>query len=240
MSARVLVVQHEAICPPGRLRQWLAAAGVEVEVIHPYAGESVPERLGHDGLVVLGGTMGADDDDQHPWLGPTKRLLAAAVRAAAPTLGVCLGHQLLAVACGGRVRANPRGPTIGLRRVDLAVGAATGGAGDPLLGALPAGASAIHWNDDVVTDPPPRAVVVATTTDGSPQVIRLGMRAWGVQFHPEADVGIATVWADRTVAAGELSQADADARLAEIVQADAALVTTWRPLAERFAGLLLS
>ena len=237
MSARVLVVQHEAICPPGRLGTWLADAGVEVEVVHPYAGDTLPTELDHDGLVVLGGTMGANDDERHAWLGPTKLLLADAVRAEVPTLGVCLGHQLLAVACGGRVRANPRGATIGLRRVDLA---AQPGVDDPLVGDLPAGAVAIHWNDDVVTKPPPDAVVLAATPDGSPQVIRVGQRAWGVQFHPEADRGIVSAWADRTVAEGELSRTEADAHLAAIDRADAALVTTWQAWAERFAGLVLS
>jgi hypothetical protein len=61
-----------------------------------------------------------------------------------------------------------------------------------------------------------------------------------VQFHPEADVDIVSVWADRTVARGELSRTAADGRLADIAQADGLLQTTWRPWAERFASLVIS
>ena len=99
---------------------------------------------------------------------------------------------------------------------------------------------AIHWNDDVVTAVPPGGVVLASTSDGSPQVMRVGARAWGVQFHPEADVEIVSVWADRTVEAGELSRAEVDAHLAAIARAHGDMGTAWQPLAQRFAGLVLN
>jgi GMP synthase (glutamine-hydrolysing) len=239
VTGRALVIQHEAICPPGRLGQWLSDAGLHLDVIRPYEGEPVPDALEHDALIVLGGTQGANDDEAWPWLPATRRLLAAAVASRAPTLGICLGHQLLALATGGRVDPNPRGSTTGLRAVDLTSGE-DGASDDPLVGDLSVGAVAIHWNDDVVTTSPPGAVILARTPDGAPQVIRVGSRAWGVQFHPEADLGIVTVWADRTVEAGEMSQHDADARLADIARADGELITTWRCWAERFAGVVLS
>jgi GMP synthase-like glutamine amidotransferase len=90
-----------------------------------------------------------------------------------------------------------------------------------------------------VTTTPPEAVVLARTPDGSPQVIRLGARAWGVQFHPEADAAIVSVWADRTVAAGELSRSETDVHLAEITAADRA-VGPWEQWARRFAAMIVS
>jgi len=237
VTAGVLVVQHESICPPGRLGHWLAGCGVEVDVVRPYAGEPLPDQVGHDGLVVLGGTMGANDDHAYEWLAGTKRLLAEAVDAGVPVLGVCLGHQLLAVACGGRVQTNPNGATIGLRAVRPLD---QPGRDDPLLAGLPSSAVAIHWNDDIVTRTPPGAAVLASTEDGAPQVIQVGEHAWGVQFHPEADARIVTDWADRSVAAGALSRAGADTHLAALARADAELAATWRPWAARFAGLVLS
>ena len=53
---------------------------------------------GYDALLVLGGAMGAADDDVAPWLPAVRALLAEAVRTELPTLGVCLGGQLLALA----------------------------------------------------------------------------------------------------------------------------------------------
>ena len=69
MSPRVLVVQHQDDCPPALVGDWLTEAGAELDVRRPYAGDALPTDLtGHDAFVVLGGSMGANDDDDHPWL----------------------------------------------------------------------------------------------------------------------------------------------------------------------------
>lgn len=232
MRSRVLVVQHEDICPPGRLGGWLADAGLELDVVRPYAGDELPARLEHDALLVLGGTMGAYDDE-HAWLPVTRALLATAVDRGVPTLGVCLGHQLLAVATGGRVERNASGSTTGMTPVML-----TGPAEDGVTGLVGADALALHWNDDVVVAPPPGALVLARTTDGHVQALRVGPAAWGVQFHPEADVGIASTWAGRTVASGEMAGNDAAELLAGLVAADEHVVATWSAWARRFAEVV--
>ncbi|CAN5420021.1 hypothetical protein BH09ACT12_BH09ACT12_33690 [soil metagenome] len=131
MSLRVLVVQHEETCPPALLGRWLLDAGLSLDVRRPDLGEALPDDLaGHDVLMVLGGSMDADDESGYPWLADTVELLRAAVRDGVPTLGVCLGHQLLARACGGIVARNPRGRQLGVlpmgwtdtARADLLVG----------------------------------------------------------------------------------------------------------------------
>ncbi len=114
--ARLLVVQHEPDAPVAWLGEWWAEIGLELDVVRGDLGEPVPSAwsAAHDGLVVLGGAMGANDDDLAPWLAPTRALLAGAVALGVPTLGVCLGHQLAAVALGGTVGRNPSGRTSGL------------------------------------------------------------------------------------------------------------------------------
>ena len=164
--ARLLVVQHEPDAPLAWLGEWWAAAGVELDVVRGDLGQPVPSRLagsGADGLVVLGGAMGANDDAEHPWLTPTKELVRDSVRRGLPVLGVCLGHQLASVALGGRVGRNPGGRTIGLVPVALTAE----GQGDPLLSGL-GGSPAVHFNDDVVLDVPPGATVLARLPDGGP------------------------------------------------------------------------
>ncbi len=77
-------------------------------------GDHLPENLdGYQALISLGGEMGALDDDVAPWLPATRALLAAAVRDRTPTLGICLGSQLLAAATGGTRRVGQDGPEIG-------------------------------------------------------------------------------------------------------------------------------
>ena len=178
----VAVIQHTADCPPGRVGDWLVEAGCELDVFGCHTGAEPPFSLEpYAGLLVLGGGMGAGDDAAHPWLAPTKELLARAVAEEVPTLAICLGLQLLAVACGGRVDRSGSGPQLGIRPVDRTAASVA----DPLLGGLDLEA-AVHWNFDLVTELPPGAVVLTTST-GTTQALRLGHCAWGVQFHPEVD-----------------------------------------------------
>ena len=233
---RVAVVQHTAVCPPGRVGDWLTAQGCRLEVFRCFAGDALPASLApYDGLVVLGGEMGASDDDAHPWLPGTRALLRAAVAGGTPTLAVCLGLQLLAVACGGRVAPSPTGPQIGVRALEPEPAAGT----DPLLGAVAAGAPAVHWNNDLVVETPPAATVLARTA-GTVQALRLGASVWGVQFHPEVDVATLRLWADADVAAGLLDAQLAADQLATVAAVDAELVRTWRAVTGRFAEVLRS
>src|SRR4051812_32656595 len=98
-----VVVQHVPHEGPGWLAEILDEGGVAVDIRRMYDGASLPPTEGFDALVVLGGPMGAHDDERVSWLGPVKALLAGAVQRGVPTLGICLGAQLLAVGCGGVV-----------------------------------------------------------------------------------------------------------------------------------------
>jgi GMP synthase (glutamine-hydrolysing) len=101
---------------------------------------------------------------------------------------VCLGAQLLAHALGGTVRKLPR------RHVDwLELHALPAADGDPVLGALPPGAHAVHWNEDGF-DLPPGAVELLRSPAGSGEGFRAGECAWGVQFHPELDAEALEHW----------------------------------------------
>ncbi len=71
MTARVLVVQHEDDDPIHLMGTWMD--GVDLSVCHAYAGDPVPDSTDSiDGLVVMGGAMGAHDDAKAPWLPATR------------------------------------------------------------------------------------------------------------------------------------------------------------------------
>lgn len=235
MTARALVVQHTTTEGTGWLGEWLPAAGVELEVVRPHTGQPLPARLTDDALIVLGGPMGAYDDAAAPWLPATRDLLRQAVADATPVLGVCLGGQLLAAACGGRVERGPGGET-GIGEVRLRSAAED----DPLLSGLPPVVPVLQWHFDAITALPPAAVWLAESAAYRHQAFRLGDRAWGVQFHVEAPATLVASWARSD--AGQLTAAGLDvAAVVEGVRtSQPALVATWRPVVERWAGLVLA
>lgn len=221
----LLVIQHEDVDPIGLLGERFTELGVGLDIRRGHDGHDIPLSLDpaeHQGLIVLGGSMGADDDAEHGWLTHTKTLLRWATSTqAVAVLGICLGHQLLASALGGRIGRNPAGRALGLKPIGLL----PDGMDDLLLRGT-AGAAALQWNDDVVLALPTGATVLARTPDGAPQAVRYGRRAWGVQFHPEVDAATFARW-------DEVSEAKAT----EAYAAEPALRHTWRLFADRFVEL---
>lgn len=230
MPGRLAVVTHEPSSLPGLLGEAWTRAGITMQIFAPYLDQrDLPTDVSpYAGLVVLGGPMSANSEGSYPWLAPTKALLATAVRADVPTLGICLGHQLLASALGGSVEVNDLGTRIGLTPVVLT----EAGRSDPLL-ADPDARRATHWNEDVVTQLPAGAVQLATAPDGTVQAARYAPRAWGVQFHPEVTAAIFTEWASEYP-----DRADLPALGAAVAAAEPELRATWAPFAMRFAAAL--
>lgn len=186
------MVQHADDGGIGHFAQWLAERGAGVEVVRPYLGEDIPDAAGFDGVIVLGGAMGALDDDVAPWLPDVRKLMAGVVASGPPLLGICLGAQLLAAACDGRVAhaADVAGADAEIGVVDVRVDAGD----DPLLGALPATIPATQWHVDLVATPPPGAVPLARSAACPYQAFRVGGHAWGLQFHPEVMRGGLDAW----------------------------------------------
>lgn len=225
----VLVVQHEDDCPPGWFGSWLEQAGCALDVRRPYVGEPLPNDLtGHRALLVLGGSMGANDDESAPWLEPTRALIREAVATQLPAFGICLGHQLTAVALGGEVSRNPRGQQLGV----LPIGWVEG---QSVLGARPG--AGFQWNDDVVRALPPGATALARTAAGELQAVQYAPAVWGVQVHPEVDRGLVASWVEED--RPDRDPAAMQAALVELEERFEELAGQWRPVAEDFAALAL-
>ena len=219
--ARALVVQHTAHEGLGNLLQWLPAAGLDVHPIHPYLGHRVPPSVEGDALIVLGGPMGAYDDADAPWLPATRALLSTAIDDGVPTLGICLGAQLLALAAGGEVQKGSAGPELGLGNIDVPVG-------DELLSAGPM--PVVQWHYDAVTRMPEGAQLLASSDAYRVQAFRVGDVAWGLQFHVEATIEMVAEWAASDGVDGSVVE---PVRLQE-----SALKTVGEALAARFSAIV--
>jgi GMP synthase (glutamine-hydrolysing) len=132
----------------------------------------------YDAVMVFGGAMHADQDEHHPWLPDETIWLQELVARRVPTLGICLGVQLLARAAGAWVGALQE-PEIGWYDVELT----DAGTEDPVLGAMPREFEAFQWH--YYTYALPEGAVELARSARCTQAFRLGDACWGVQFHPE-------------------------------------------------------
>ncbi len=228
---RALAIEHLDEDGVGAFAQWLPEAGLDLDVRSqgPY------DLAGYDALVVMGGAMGVPDaDTTHRYLHDEMALLRQAVAQGLPTLGVCLGAQLLAQACGGLVERGRLGPEIGLTHVHLTEAAER----DPLLHDLPPIADAVQWHWDEIVTLPPHAAHLAATPRYPHQAFRVGDWAWGVQFHPEATPSMVARWARVDEADVRAAGEDPFAAAADVERAWPDLERTWVTVAGRFARLV--
>jgi GMP synthase (glutamine-hydrolysing) len=184
---RALVCETQELCPIGAFARPLEAAGIETVTWRTGVEPAPPSLAGVDALLALGGAANPDDDHRYDWLRDQRRLLREALDRGLPTLGLCLGAQLLAQVGGGQVGLLDR-PAIGW--VEL-TGTAAGGE-DPLYSSLPASHWVFEWHAYGFTLPP-GAELLAGTADAV-QAFRLGEQAWGLQFHLEATERIIADW----------------------------------------------
>lgn len=143
-----------------------------------FAERTAPPLDEHDAVLVFGGSMHVDQREQHPWLGPESDWLGTLIAGPMPTLGICLGSQLLAQAAGAWVGPLPE-PEIGWREVELT----EAGSEDAVLSTLPEQFTALQWHQ--YGHGLPEGAVELAQSPASLQAFRLGHTTWGVQFHPE-------------------------------------------------------
>lgn len=179
----LLIVQNEPDVPPGLLLRLAEEGGMPVRICRAWE-EDIPEPEGP--AVVLGGTMCGLDLAGHPFLARVTDFLRAAALKEKPLLGICLGAQLLARALGGGLHRERYGEK-GAKEISVLQ------KDDPLMAGLPERFFALQFHDDSFTLPP-GAALLAESSACPFQAFRHGPRAYGVQFHPEADRGILAGW----------------------------------------------
>jgi len=177
--ATVTVVQHLAFEDLGSFEPVLRQRGHAIEVLQAGVDDVSAAIRQAECLVVLGGPIGVCDTEAYPFVVDEVEALRERLRARRPTLGICLGAQLMAAALGARVypgghkeigwgplQITPAGQASALSHLD----------GVPVL----------HWHGDTF-ELPAGCELLASTALCERQAFRLGPNVLGLQCHPEAE-----------------------------------------------------
>lgn len=174
---RAHYLQHVPFEGLGSIEPWLELNGFDITHTRFFESTDLPDTATIDLLVVMGGPMSVNDEDQFPWLVPEKQFIRKAIDSGKPVLGICLGAQMIASAMGASVFANPV-KEIGwfpIRGVE-SVG------GD--LFSFPSSETVFHWHGETF-DLPPGAIRLAMSQACENQAFQLGKSVIGLQFHLE-------------------------------------------------------
>lgn len=186
---KLLVLQHVQSEPLGVLDPLLRAAGFRIRYVNfardPFAQVDVSR---YDGLVVLGGPMNVDQAESYPHLMHEIDVIRAALAREIPTLGICLGAQLLAAALGADVHPNPV-REIGWYPLKLSADANS----DALFQHLDSSIPVFQWHAYTFTEPA-GTTHLASTASCANQAFRYRDFAYGLQFHLEVNAALIKRW----------------------------------------------
>lgn len=174
----VTVVQHLAFEDLGSFAQPLRELGHAIRVVQAGVDDVAQAIDDAELLVVLGGPIGVYETDRYPFLVDELAALERRLAARRPTLGVCLGAQLMARALGAAVYPGGR-KEIGWGELQLP----PAGLQSPLRHLD--GVAVLHWHGDTF-DLPLDAELLASSPVYPHQAFRVGCNVLALQFHPEA------------------------------------------------------
>jgi len=170
------VFQHAPFEGPAGIAAWLAARKASVGYTRFFEKPLLPSLKGLDLLIVMGGPMSVNDEEELPWLRDEKQLIREAIQSGLPVLGVCLGSQLIASASGARVYRGTQ-KEIGWFPIKAVATEAN-------VFHFPAEFQGFHWHGETY-DLPPGAVRLAQSAVTANQAFQIGRRTLALQFHLE-------------------------------------------------------
>ena len=174
---RAHYLQHVPFEGLGSIEAWLGARGYEITSTRFFESVNLPDLNEVDLLIVMGGPMSVNDENEWSWLAPEKQVIRDAIQSGKSVLGVCLGAQLIASAMGARVYRNTV-KEIGWFPVQ----------GVPSVGnsafRFPSSVEVFHWHGETF-DLPTGAVRLARSEACENQAFQLGRSVIGLQFHLE-------------------------------------------------------
>jgi GMP synthase (glutamine-hydrolysing) len=178
---KAIAITHVDFENLGSLKAALERANYAIEVVNACVTDLRTIDLKPDLLVVLGGPIGVYEQAAYPFLKSELDLIRSRLAEKRPTLGICLGAQLIAAAAGASVHPGTQGKEIGWAPLHAGRDAALYPEFAPLL---TDNLHVLHWHGDTF-DLPPGSHHLAATSAYPNQAFAIGRHALGLQFHPE-------------------------------------------------------
>lgn len=203
---KALVVQPEPDVEAGLLEYVMVQKGWDLDIRQMYLqGCHLPDKLtSYDAFVILGGHMGAYEEDSFPYLLQVQELVREAVRTHTPTVGICLGGQLIARALGAHV-----GPHRVRERGWYNIELTAAGVQSPLFSNLKPEIPVFQWHGDSFALPE-GATLLAQGNSCINQAFNYEGCIWALQFHPEVNRKIIYQWIEsqthEAAAVGEVKE----------------------------------
>ena len=166
---------------PGIFRDFVESQNISFHEVDLHAGEKIPELRDYDALWVMGGSMNVWEEDKYPWLIDEKEAIRQAVKdLKMPFLGICLGHQLLAEALGGKAEKADN-HEVGLFEITPTIE----GQNHPLLNGFDSSEKWVNVHLVEVTEPPQGSRILASSNQCMNHIMQVSENAYSCQFHPE-------------------------------------------------------
>ncbi len=189
MDKAVLIIKHVEQEGPGTVGKFLEEAGWQLVTVELARGEPLPDRVdGFAAVVVLGGPMNVYEEEAYPFLKKEDLFIKEVLKEEIPFLGICLGAQLLAKACGARVMKAAQ-KEVGWYTVDLTKQARQ----DRFFKRVESPLTVFQWHEDTF-EIPDGGVLLATSALVRNQAFRVGSCAYGLQFHVEVSLNMVREW----------------------------------------------
>lgn len=174
---RAHYLQHVPFEGLGSIEPWLKEGKYKITGTRFFESIELPDLKEIDLLIVMGGPMSANDEQELPWLIQEKQFIHRAIQVGKSVLGICLGAQLIASAMGARVYRNPV-KEIGWFPIQGVAPIA------PSTFCFPSSVEVFHWHGETF-ELPSSAVRLATSEGCENQAFQLGQSVIGLQFHLE-------------------------------------------------------
>ena len=185
----ILLIKHIGIEGPGIIAEFFGNTAWQVETVELEKGDKFPEVYSAiEAVIVLGGPMNVYEEDKFPFLKAEDAFIKKAIKQEIPILGICLGAQLLAKACGARI-SRAEHNEIGWYKVSLT----EQGRQDALFRNINNELDILQWHNDTF-QLPERAELLVTSEVCKNQAFRVGKNAYGLQFHIEVTPNMVESW----------------------------------------------